>query len=227
MQFITMVLGGPGNSVLTMVLGLGFVLVLVGLGAWVLRAGMRRGSMPGRMQGRRLSVVEQLQIDPRRQVVIIRRDDVEHVLLIGGAQDVVIESNIPADVARKVPVAHPAPARPVPTLATVGGAPSAASTGAAPAASGAPRAHMERLRELARPTAIRNWRSLRHTGLLRPVATAEAAVIQLPPVAADTTGRLTGASPSKPRGVEDERTPAALKDQRPGQPEGHNQADAP
>jgi flagellar protein FliO/FliZ len=207
MQFITMVLGGPGNSVLTTILALGFVVVLIVLGLWVLKAGMRTTARLGGMRGRRLSIVEQLQIDPRRQLVIVRRDDTEHVLLIGGGQDVVVESNIPADTARKLPSAMPASERPppTPTLATVGGAP------ATPAAA-APRAHMDRLRELTRPATIRNWRSLRHTGLLRPVSLAEASVIPMSPVAGDNAARPSADSATTARGNEDERALAASQD---------------
>lgn len=205
MQFITMVLGGPGNSVLTTILALGFVVVLIVLGLWVLKAGMRTTArLGGGVRGRRLSIVEQLQIDPRRQLVIVRRDDTEHVLLIGGGQDVVVESNIPADTARKLPSAMPAPERPTPTLATVGGAPATNTA--------APRAHMDRLRELTRPATIRNWRSLRHTGLLRPVSLAETSVIPMSPVAGDNAARPSADSATTARGNEDERALAASQE---------------
>lgn len=206
MQFITMVLGGPGNSVLTTILALGFVIVLIVLGLWVLKAGMRTTARLGGVRGRRLAIVEQLQIDPRRQLVIVRRDDTEHVLLIGGSQDVVVETGIPAEAARKLPSPTPAPERPTPTLATIGGAP-------APVASqAAPRAHLDRLRELTRPATIRNWRSLRHTGLLRPVSLAEAAVIPMSPVAGDNAARPNADSATTARGNEDERALAASQD---------------
>jgi len=205
MQFITMVLGGPGNSVLTTILALGFVIVLIVLGLWVLKAGMRTTANLGRVRGRRLSVVEQLQIDPRRQLVIIRRDDTEHVLLIGGAQDVVVESGIPVDHTRRQPAA-PVAERPAPTLATVGGSPAPAP------ASAAPRAHLERLRDLTRPAAIRDWRSLRHTGLLRPVSINETSVIRMPPVAGDNAARPNADSATRPRANEDERALAASRE---------------
>lgn len=43
---------------------------------------------------RRLAVVEQASVDGRRRLVIVRRDDVEHLILTGGPVDVVIETGI-------------------------------------------------------------------------------------------------------------------------------------
>jgi flagellar protein FliO/FliZ len=51
---------------------------------------------PGRrMEGRRLEVVETLALDTRRRLVMIRRDDREHLLLLGANQDIVVEANLP------------------------------------------------------------------------------------------------------------------------------------
>jgi hypothetical protein len=44
--------------------------------------------------GARLSVSEYQDIDKSRRLVLVRRDDVEHLLLIGGSQDVVVETGI-------------------------------------------------------------------------------------------------------------------------------------
>ena len=44
--------------------------------------------------GRRIDVVEQVSIDARRRLVLIRRDDVEHLVMTGGPADVVIETGI-------------------------------------------------------------------------------------------------------------------------------------
>ncbi len=43
---------------------------------------------------RRLAVVEQASVDGRRRLVIVRRDDVEHLIMTGGPVDVVIETGI-------------------------------------------------------------------------------------------------------------------------------------
>lgn len=42
----------------------------------------------------RLAVMEQASIDSRRKLVLIRRDDVEHLIMTGGPVDVVIETGI-------------------------------------------------------------------------------------------------------------------------------------
>lgn len=58
----------------------------------------RGGSFLGQGRGRRdrISVVETVQIDPRRRAILIRRDDREHLILVGGPTDVVIEGGIEA-----------------------------------------------------------------------------------------------------------------------------------
>lgn len=43
---------------------------------------------------RRLEVREQTSVDGRRKLVIIRRDNVEHLIMTGGPVDVVIETGI-------------------------------------------------------------------------------------------------------------------------------------
>jgi len=44
----------------------------------------------------RLGVVEQASVDSRRRLLLIRRDDVEHLIMTGGPVDVVIENGIKA-----------------------------------------------------------------------------------------------------------------------------------
>jgi len=73
------------------------ILVLAMVGGAALAA--RRFGVPGVMRAtaaRRLAVVETLMVGPRQRLFIVRRDDVEHLVLSSpdGAQ--VIESNIPA-----------------------------------------------------------------------------------------------------------------------------------
>jgi len=48
----------------------------------------------GRNRQVRLSVTDAAAVDNRRRLVLVRRDDVEHLILIGGPTDVVIEQNI-------------------------------------------------------------------------------------------------------------------------------------
>ncbi|MDZ7824373.1 MAG: flagellar biosynthetic protein FliO [Ahrensia sp.] len=48
----------------------------------------------GNSRKHRLSVIDAAPIDNRRRIVLVKRDDVEHLILIGGMNDVVIERDI-------------------------------------------------------------------------------------------------------------------------------------
>jgi hypothetical protein len=73
----------------------------------------------GRSRKTRLSVMDATAVDSHRRLVLVRRDDVEHLLLIGGPTDVVVERDIRL-VASRRPVLtgettqpqHPRPAPP-------------------------------------------------------------------------------------------------------------------
>ena len=73
----------------------------------------------GRNRKTRLAVMDAAAVDSQRRLVLVRRDDVEHLILIGGPSDVVVEQNIrllppsrrPAEEAPAVAVA-PSPERP-------------------------------------------------------------------------------------------------------------------
>jgi Flagellar biosynthesis protein, FliO len=45
-------------------------------------------------RGQRLGISEYHEIDKMRRLVLVRRDGVEHLLLIGGNQDIVVETGI-------------------------------------------------------------------------------------------------------------------------------------
>ena len=68
-------------------------IVLVGLVALWLIARLVGSKVTGR-RGSRLAVSEFHEIDKSRRLVLVRRDDVEHLVMIGGSQDMVIESGI-------------------------------------------------------------------------------------------------------------------------------------
>lgn len=52
------------------------------------------GRLGGKNRQPRLGIVDTFSIDRQRQLVIVRRDGVEHLILIGGTSDLLIESNI-------------------------------------------------------------------------------------------------------------------------------------
>ncbi|HZR72757.1 flagellar biosynthetic protein FliO [Bradyrhizobium sp.] len=72
------------------------VLALIGVVAWLIRrfasnrlgANTQRGRMP------RLAVIDAAAVDGRRRLVLVRRDNIEHLLMIGGPTDIVVEPNI-------------------------------------------------------------------------------------------------------------------------------------
>jgi flagellar protein FliO/FliZ len=77
-------------------LALVFVLALVGLmAAMARRAGFGFPAKAVKPGGRRrLSVIEVTPLDGRRRLVLVRRDNVEHLLLIGPTSELVVERDI-------------------------------------------------------------------------------------------------------------------------------------
>ncbi len=84
-------------SILRFVLAFAFVLGLIGLFA----VGLKRfsGRLPGMKLGGagRLKVVEMAYVSPRHRLVLISRDGVEHLLLIGPDSQTVVETGIKND----------------------------------------------------------------------------------------------------------------------------------
>ncbi|MEH2561183.1 flagellar biosynthetic protein FliO [Bradyrhizobium sp. AZCC 2289] len=72
------------------------VLALIGVAAWLVRrfATNRLGANPNRGRMPRLAVIDAAAVDGRRRLVLVRRDNVEHLLMIGGPSDIVVEPNI-------------------------------------------------------------------------------------------------------------------------------------
>ena len=86
------------------------VLGLIGAAAWAVRR-FGSGRIGGATRGRlpRLAVIDYASVDARRRRILVRRDNVEHLVMIGGPTDVVVESNIVRAVAatRDIPAARP------------------------------------------------------------------------------------------------------------------------
>ena len=108
-------------------LAFALVLALIGATAWLVRrfGAARFGGSSARGRQPRLAVVDAAAVDGRRRLIIVRRDNVEHLLMIGGPTDVVVESNIvramgaPRDKTVEPPAARALPVsdtltRPVP-----------------------------------------------------------------------------------------------------------------
>jgi flagellar protein FliO/FliZ len=171
MQFLTALFGGTENTILNAVFALGIVLVLILFGLWAMKFFLAASANISRGRSRRLTVVESVQIDARHKVTILRRDNVEHVIMTGGAQDVVLETGIAVE---KVGIRRPAPVQPAAQTQPV-----AAAEEARPALAATSRTPMERLREAGRPAAQRKAPQLRNTSLLRGSGRSETPVIPM------------------------------------------------
>jgi len=72
-------------------LALILVLGLIALLAW----GLRRFGMGMKLtKGRRLGIVEVQMIGPRHRLILLKRDDVEHLVIVGPAGETVVERGI-------------------------------------------------------------------------------------------------------------------------------------
>jgi len=86
-------LGLPARAVVALVL----VLALIALTVWLMRRFGDGGVVTaagGRGRQQRLAVLDSAPVDARRRLVLIRRDNVEHLILIGGPTDILVEPNI-------------------------------------------------------------------------------------------------------------------------------------
>ena len=88
------------------------VLALIGIVAWAVRRfGVTRIEAAARARQPRLAVIDSASVDSRRKLVIVRRDNVEHLLMIGGPTDVVVETNIVRAAAGAAPGREAPPVR--------------------------------------------------------------------------------------------------------------------
>ena len=80
------------------VIALVAVLALIGAVAWLARRfGLGNRLAQPRGRDRRLSLVEVMALDQRKRLVLVRRDDREHLLLLGPGHDLVVERDIAAE----------------------------------------------------------------------------------------------------------------------------------
>ncbi|NNH29264.1 flagellar biosynthesis protein FliO [Rhizobium sp. SEMIA 4085] len=114
------VMGAYGSRFLLAAGGVGIALVLLIGILWILRS---RAPSPfvrgGKNRQPRLQVLDAAAVDTRRRLVLVRRDDVEHLIMIGGPTDIVIESRILQDTDEGSDPAFIAPlAPPEPVVST-------------------------------------------------------------------------------------------------------------
>lgn len=97
----------------TIAIALAVVFILIAVLFRILRI-LRSGAFRGGGQAR-LGIVEAVALEGERRIVLIRRDNVEHLLMIGGENDIVIETGIE----RGTPASAPVRRQPQPLAAAI------------------------------------------------------------------------------------------------------------
>jgi hypothetical protein len=91
------------------IISLAFVLLLVVVAGLILRritgGRLRFPGQGARARQPRLGIVDVFEMDRQRQLVLLRRDNVEHLVMIGGPNDLVIEASIVRSARAQVPIA--------------------------------------------------------------------------------------------------------------------------
>nr|WP_321456408.1 flagellar biosynthetic protein FliO [uncultured Cohaesibacter sp.] len=129
------------SGVLVQVLiGFAIILVLIFLLTWLMKKlNVVSGKIARQGEDPRLSIKEVIAVDHKRRLLLVRRDNVEHLLLIGGETDILVEHHIQPAPAQLQPALHPVPPQaqaPLPAatqqqpLAPVASAPSQPKPGA-------------------------------------------------------------------------------------------------
>ena len=98
------------------ILGLAALILVLGIAIWVAFLVVRRfrsglfvsGNGRGRLP--RLAVTDAVPVDSHRRLILVRRDDVEHLIMIGGPTDIVVEAGIGKT---QIAVQQPAPRLPI------------------------------------------------------------------------------------------------------------------
>lgn len=108
----TLGVGDGLARILAFTVSLIVVLVLFALFVIILKRLMGTNFTGPRNRQPRIQIMDAATIDPKRRLVLVRRDNVEHLLLVGGTTDVVVEQSI----IRNAPLGAQHP-RQVPTLA--------------------------------------------------------------------------------------------------------------
>ncbi|HPF46264.1 MAG: FliO/MopB family protein [Alphaproteobacteria bacterium] len=86
-----------GTAIIKFVFALGFVILLLAAFAY----GAKKLGFIARVtvdqnneKKKRLNIVEILPVDAKRRLMLIRRDDKEHLIMLGAERDLLIEQNI-------------------------------------------------------------------------------------------------------------------------------------
>jgi flagellar biogenesis protein FliO len=94
MGFINELLGTVDNNIWVLLGGLAITIVAIIAVVWLLKFAFNASRNGFNNRVKRLGVVNTMAVDNKRQLVIVRRDNKEHLIMIGGPNDVVIETGI-------------------------------------------------------------------------------------------------------------------------------------
>jgi len=102
------------NEIIYYVAAFIFVIALIMIGARILKGSRSKGGSKSggsflRGRERRLGVVEAASVDGRRKLILLRRDNVEHLIMTGGPVDVVVETGIQSSPEEAYGEAHEEP----------------------------------------------------------------------------------------------------------------------
>ena len=129
-EWFNSILGEAVGTYAAIGVGLLIVIILIIILLRVLRS--FTGGMFGNKGQNRLGFIEAVALDNKRKLVLIRRDNVEHLIMIGGTSDILVEAGINRAAPAPRPSQPPAPKKPA--------APAQAPTQAAVPQTSAPRA---------------------------------------------------------------------------------------
>jgi flagellar biogenesis protein FliO len=112
MEWLQSLFSGESPA-LTLVLTFFAIAALLIASIWLFRKIAGGGALkPSRSRQPRLSVTDAAIVDEKRRLVLVRRDNVEHLVMIGGPSDIVIEQNIIRAQPATLPQQREAPREP-------------------------------------------------------------------------------------------------------------------
>ena len=107
------VLGEAVGTYAAIGVGLLIVIILIIILLRILRS--FTGGMFGNKSQNRLGVIEAAAVDNKRRLVLVRRDNVEHLIMIGGTSDILVEAGINRAAPAPRPGPPPAPNKAAPS----------------------------------------------------------------------------------------------------------------
>ncbi len=93
MGFLTSLFGSETN-IWTIGFALIIVIILIVAGVWLLKMLFNMSGTMARGRQRRLTIVDTMALDARHNLVIVRHDDTEHLLVLSGSTATLVQANI-------------------------------------------------------------------------------------------------------------------------------------